>query len=157
MPAAAMEAGAAVQAAVAAGEDMFVVVAVEVRAEQVDQELGWEDVADCGRVLRAAEFDLAADFVEGSDVGVDEDAAVVELGIRPAESGEFAPAHAGVAAVMTSAWLAEASRAARCRWSTGATGVEPTRQHPDRAVVVVVVRTNTPKQLLCIRVRPASL
>ena len=40
MPVAAVGAGAAVQAAGAAGEHMVVMVAVEVRAEQVDQERG---------------------------------------------------------------------------------------------------------------------
>jgi len=52
-----------VQAAVAAGEDVVVVVAVEVGAQQLDEEWRQEDVAHGGGGLRRAEFEVAADFV----------------------------------------------------------------------------------------------
>jgi hypothetical protein len=75
---------------------VFVAVAVDVGTEQVDQEWGQEDVSDGGGGFRGAEFEFAGDFVQGSGVGVDEDAAVVQFAVGPAQSGEFAPAHAGV-------------------------------------------------------------
>jgi len=48
-PVAAVEAGAAVQAAVATGEHVVVVVAVDVGAQQLDQERRQQDVAYRGR------------------------------------------------------------------------------------------------------------
>jgi len=89
-PAAALETGASQQPAVTADEGVFMVVAGQVFAEQVDQERRQQDVADRCRSLGRSEAEVAADLVQRAMVGVDVDARVVELAVQPAQPGQLA-------------------------------------------------------------------
>ena len=66
--------------------------------ELVGQERWQVHGAGAGGGLGRAELEPATQFVQGAVVGVDLDTRVrvVEVGAGPLQSGEFAPAHAGV-------------------------------------------------------------
>src|SRR5690348_4242730 len=85
-PVPAVETGSTMQAAVAAGEDVVVIVAVEVGTEQCDKERWQQDVAGGGRGLGWPERQVPADLVEVALIGVDEDAVVVEFAVAAAQT-----------------------------------------------------------------------
>nr|WP_235921152.1 hypothetical protein [Lentzea tibetensis] len=72
------------------------VVQTEQVPPHVDEERWQRDRACGGGGLGRAEGELAADFVQGADVRVDDEEAVVEVDVGALESGEFAPAGSGV-------------------------------------------------------------
>jgi hypothetical protein len=69
-PDAAGHGGAAQPGAAGAAEDHVVVVAVDDFLEQVDQERGQVDVPDGGRGFGWSKVEVAADFMQGSYLGV---------------------------------------------------------------------------------------
>jgi hypothetical protein len=58
-----------------------VVVAVDDFVEDVNEERGQVDVTYGGGRLRGSEVEVAADFVQGADVGVDGNEAVAKVGV----------------------------------------------------------------------------
>jgi hypothetical protein len=72
-----------------------VVVVLEVVLEEDGEERGQGDGASAGRGLGWAEPLASGAFFEGADVGVDDDDAVVGVGVVALERGDLAPAAAG--------------------------------------------------------------
>lgn len=77
------------------GEDGGVLMALEVMSEEYGEERGQSDGAGAGRGLGRAEPLAPGTFLERADVGVDDDGAVVGVGVVALECGDLAPAAAG--------------------------------------------------------------
>ena len=83
------------EATVVVREHDGVVVAGEVVFEQDGQERGQGDGAGAGGCFGRSEPLAVGGFLERADVGIDDDDAVVEMGVVALQAGEFAPSAAG--------------------------------------------------------------